>query len=33
MEFKNTTQIFALAEAIRQNRGVKMSGIDSKGTL
>jgi hypothetical protein len=32
MEFKNTAEVFAMAEAMRQNLGVKMSGIDSKGT-
>jgi len=32
MEFKNTTSVFAMAEVMRQNLGVKMNGTDSKGT-
>jgi hypothetical protein len=33
MEFKNTAPVFAMTEVIRQNRGVKMSSIDLKGTI
>jgi len=33
MEFKNPVPIFAMPEVMGQNLGVKMSSIDSKGTI
>jgi hypothetical protein len=33
MEFKNTAPVFAITEIIQQNRGVKTSSTDLKGTI